>query len=158
MKEKWPEGEELAKVAARFWAKVERGNADECWIWKGTKNKFGRGLIHVQGRLRPAPRISYLLHKGNDDPLRVGTHVCHSCDKPSCVNPAHLWQGTPGENTADALRKNRVKSKLMPSDVRAIRKLARTAAEQRKCAEMFGITAGHAYAIYRRIYWPDLPD
>ncbi len=35
--------------------------------------------------------------------------VCHHCDVPNCIRPDHLFLGTKADNTADMIRKGRMK-------------------------------------------------
>jgi hypothetical protein len=88
----------------RFWSKVDRSNPEGCWEWKGRLNEFGYGQFYHEGTCKHAHRISYLLtYKELPDNL----FVCHKCDNPPCVNPAHLWLGTPKGNTQDSINKGR---------------------------------------------------
>jgi hypothetical protein len=89
--------------ADQFWEKVEKRGPDDCWPWQGTIVR-GYGVTRYQGRIVRAHRLAYELTKG---PIPAGMHVCHSCDRPGCVNPNHLWLGTASENAQDRENKGR---------------------------------------------------
>jgi len=93
------------RTAARFWAKVDKRGPDECWDWDAGMFREGYGAFVVEGRVQGAHRISHELASGS--PIPAGMYVCHSCDRKKCVNPNHLWVGTPKQNTADMRQKGR---------------------------------------------------
>jgi hypothetical protein len=93
----------MKTLAERFWAKVEK--TPTCWLWTGAKTKHGYGLVSYGARSRRASRISWYLQHGVLP--GAGQCVCHSCDNPSCVNPAHLWLGSQADNMRDMTCKGR---------------------------------------------------
>lgn len=80
---------------------------NECWLWKGRKDKDGYGIfMHERTH-----RIMYELVCG---PIPKGLNICHNCpdgDNSSCCNPFHLWAGTQKENIQDAMKKGRMWNK-----------------------------------------------
>lgn len=88
-----------------FWSKVSIKQPHECWPWTRAKTKSGYGCITLRQRFLYAHRIAYFLSYG--EPPVGKTNVCHTCDNPSCCNPAHLFPGSTKDNSVDMVKKGR---------------------------------------------------
>jgi len=94
-----------ARDLARFNSKVMPITETGCHIWMGSDNNSqGYGRFWLDARGQRAHRVAYEHYKGS---VPKGYYVCHTCDTPSCVNPAHLVVGTPEANMRDCINKGR---------------------------------------------------
>lgn len=83
-------------IEERYWAKVDKSG--ECWIWTGARLPRGYGRFGVRaGDCRYAHRLAYEWLVG---PIPHGFVIDHLCNRPWCVNPAHLEAVTIQVNTA----------------------------------------------------------
>lgn len=85
-------------------ARLEAAEEGACWIWPRKIDTRGRGRIWVNGKLLLAHRAVWEHLRG---PIPSGMMLCHHCDNPSCVNPAHLYVGTHKENMRDMVTRRR---------------------------------------------------
>lgn len=109
--------------SARFWSRVNVGNAGDCWPWSGSTNANGYGVFAGE----KAHRVAYQQFNGE---IPEGMIVMHRCDNPSCVNPSHLAMGTQADNVRDCIEKGRrndlrghlhPRARFTPDQIRAIR-------------------------------------
>lgn len=131
---------------------------DECWEWQGCRDRAGYGAIGRGGACGSplkAHRVAWEAH--NAEPIPHGLHVCHHCDNPACVNPAHLFVGTNNDNIADRLAKGRGGRKLTPARVREIRLLlAAGGITHRTISNRYGVSLATVKAIAQRRIWAHL--
>lgn len=71
----------------RFWAKVDGGDVDNCWIWTGADNGAGYGYFWSGERLILAHRWAY---EELVTEIPPGLQLDHRCQVRACVNPWHL--------------------------------------------------------------------
>lgn len=83
-----------------------------CWIWQGgtTLNGYGQTNYRTpdnwrRNRASIVHRDMYRIVSGKE--LTKWEYVCHHCDVKLCCNPAHLWLGSPTDNSRDEVSKGR---------------------------------------------------
>lgn len=132
------------------WAEVR--NEDECWPYKKrsfASNGTGRlkyGQLKYKGKKWRAHRFAASLCVNE---LPAGSYVCHTCDNPLCMNPTHLFIGSPADNVADKMNKGRHRASkgeknglatISDAQVEEVRSLARAGVTQRIIAAQYGIS------------------
>lgn len=90
----------------RFWSKVILGGKNKCWLWIGGIGSDGYGYFTVSRKRRVLGShvVSFFL---SGRTLDKGQWVLHRCHNPLCVNPHHLYAGTPTQNVSDRRRSGR---------------------------------------------------
>ncbi len=141
----------------RFWAKINK--TQNCWLWTSATYPSGYGHITYQKRCLRATRVMYeLAYKIYPGKL----FVCHHCDNPICVNPEHLFLGTPKDNVADMFKKGRQHkrhgehspgSKLTDKKVLEVIKLTKKGMTQLEIANQFNIRQSNISAILNGNRW-----
>jgi len=133
-----------------------------CWLWThGVTNK-GYGRFKLNGTMQLAHRIAYQLSIGT---IPDGLCVLHRCDQRLCINPSHLFLGTPADNSADMISKGRFvdrrgpgnpRARLEWNDVREIRRLHQIGElTNSEISQMFGVCKSQVSQIVNHKRWAD---
>lgn len=153
-----PIAERLARIG---WTEVLRvPELGVCWEWNGARHPQGYGQIHLRGRAHAAHRLALEDASGL---IPDGLQACHRCDNPPCVNPAHLYAGTPSQNTVDFYERSGIErprgedhpmAKLTAESVAAIRATyAAGGITYRELAIAHGVGTEAIARIIRRETW-----
>lgn len=126
-----------------------------CWDWMGSTTEFGHGLFWMHKTPVRAHRVAYQIYRGAIPP---GQCILHWCDRPICVQPAHLHLGTRPDNTREMVERGRApggmksgNAKLTDDNVLWIR--AQTTLTQQEMASIFGVDQSTIALIRQRKTW-----
>jgi hypothetical protein len=147
----------------RFWEKVDIKSVDDCWMWQAgglLENGYGYGKFNIDKVIYNAHVVAWKITNGS---IPDGLYVLHTCDKPGCCNPNHLFLGTQKDNWMDCYRKNRANhvfgsrcgsAKITEQDVVKIRVFYKTGNySQNKLGEMFNLSGRSICAVVRKEQW-----
>ena len=151
-----------SETSARFLAKVIKRD-DGCWEWTAGRHPAGYGKFTAEKTSVTAHRFSFAMHHGKEP---GSLNVCHACDNPWCVNPAHLFLGTQQENIADKYKKGRERhlygddnphSRLTTEQVQQIRICLAAGMQGRELCRLFGVRPMAISNIKNGRLWKHLP-
>lgn len=85
----------MDNLTQRFFKHVEK--TEKCWNWLASGRGNGYGCFKFAGKVIDTHRFVWFLTY-NKWPEKW---ILHKCDNKKCVNPEHLYEGTPRENYWD---------------------------------------------------------
>ncbi len=148
---------------ARFLRKVDRVGGPphptrpelgRCWPWTAVKDTKGYGKFGLGRKTHLAHRVAFFMAHGRwPEPFGL-----HSCDRPPCANPAHIFEGTAAANTADMLAKGRcnsrpglgercISARFSDLTIRQARELFAAGLDRFEIAARLGMSASYTYAV-----------
>ena len=138
----------------RFMSFVVPEPTSGCWLWDGGLTRSGHPHFWLNGKTVKAHRVSYR-HFVCDIP--EGLLVCHRCDVASCVNPDHLFVGTPADNSADMTSKGRqargIASNTAKINEDAVRHIRSRELSSRDYCRLYGINYRSVWNIQTGKTW-----
>lgn len=129
---------------------------DECLNWSGAYHRTGYPACSNYGLFKSQALHREVFRLANGYYPQV---VMHLCDNPKCINPKHLFGGTPLENMRDMDAKNRRatgarngNAKLSDEDVELIRMLKSKGATYKSLCARFNVSRGYVWKLIAQQY------
>lgn len=149
----------------RIYKRVQVDEETQCWNISGVKDKGGYAHVHMsingeKQTIGAHRAVAHIFH-GLDLDSRY-QFACHRCDNPGCVNPDHIFVGTPQDNIADCISKGRFtvrrgeansSAKISEQDVLTIRKRYADGETQAAIAEDYSMDQTAISMIVLRKNW-----
>jgi len=76
-----------------------------CKISDSYKDAKGYSFINHDGKQIRESR--FVLEQSLGRQIKPGYQACHYCDTPSCIESNHIYEGTPKQNTKDAIERGK---------------------------------------------------
>jgi hypothetical protein len=142
-----------------FWERSIPEPNTGCWLWMAGLSSSGYGSVNRGEVKKSSHVVAWELTHG---PVPKGRWVLHRCDNRPCVNPDHLFLGTPAENSADMVRKGRQitlsgeaspSAKITAKDAAEIRGLKQAGESYAALARKYGIHPATVWHIVTGRNW-----
>lgn len=137
--------------------RLDESDDKGCLIYQGFIHPDGYGYKRINGgRPLSVHRLALKEKLGRD--LLSGMVACHSCDKPTCVNPEHLFEATQIENIMDAVSKGRQTNPRLfnETEIRRIRRDNAGGKSQKKLALEYGVARNTIYQIVNYLTYKEI--
>ena len=152
----------MKTIEERFREKYIVDKSGDCWEWTASKTKNGYGWFRIGSKMRLAHRVAWFLTHGYypEKPMQVN----HICNNRGCVNPEHLYEGTPKQNTHDSIiagtkvnhfkKGHKLSAKLTRKEVDKIREESTGEwGEQTRLAKKYGVGTTTIWEILNHERW-----
>lgn len=132
-----------------------------CLDWTGVTHKEGYARIWFNRKWQMVTRL--ILAKKIGRPIVDGAFAMHTCDRPICINPEHIIEGTHADNMADMRQKGRNRfgerspfAKLTSEQVTQMRTRHANGETFTALGREFGVTGAHVGNIVAKKKWAHL--
>ena len=122
--------------------------------------------IEIKGKQYRITRL--VLQSKLERPIRKGYQANHHCDRPICIRPKHLYEGTQAENMQDVSQRGSKRqtitgeknpsAKLNDDAIRVIRFLAAKGYTQKRLGNAHGVSEVLIGKIVNRKLWTHVLD
>lgn len=127
-----------------------------CWNCTSHPICADRPTISMHGRQTVVSRFLYEELFGE---IPRGILICHRCDNSMCINPEHLYAGTPSDNMRDMSKRNRSRNRALSEE--QVKEILTGSDGEKVLSERFGVNIRTITAILRRRTWknvlPEIP-
>lgn len=118
------------------------------------------GVLTIRRKHYIAHRLAYALAHGIAYEDLPKVDCCHTCNRPLCVLPEHLYLGTRRQNLEQMVRDGRslkgernAQAKLTRTQVDEMRERAASGEDYTSLSAVFGVHYQTVYRIVRRKLW-----
>lgn len=134
----------------RFFNKILKSSKG-CWEWQAGISGCGYGQSHyVRGKTIGAHIVSWFIHHNYWPEL----HVLHKCDNRKCINPDHLFLGTPQDNQIDCVEKGRNPlAKFKINEIKEIKLKIKNGIRQADIARQYKVSRRYISNIKTGLTW-----
>lgn len=156
----------IQKIKQRLLSHVDKSSPKGCWLWTASRRSgYGQFYAVIDGIVvYTAHKAAHLLWIG---PVPDKMQVLHKreCSDRRCCNPAHIYSGTPQQNTGDSIAvgsfaagvsmpgESNPRAKLTALQVRAMRALYRRGWRQAELTRHFEVYQNTVWMIIQRRQW-----